>query len=64
MAEDCCDVSGFLPSICSSVSRLSLTFFIPKCYIWKVWEQLSQTLVLKFLHSELVQVTYGISRTR
>ena len=30
MAENCCDVSGFLPFICSSVSRLSLTFFYTK----------------------------------
>ena len=36
MAEDCCATSGFLWYICSSFSRLSRTFSIPKCYIWKV----------------------------
>ena len=36
MAEDCCDARGFLRYICSSFCRLSRTFSIPKCYIWKV----------------------------
>ena len=36
MAEDCCDAIVFLRYICSSFSRLSPTFSIRKCYIWKV----------------------------
>ena len=64
MAEDCCDARGFLRYICSSFCRLSRTFSIPKCYIWKVWEYSSKILVLKFLHLELVKVAYGIRRSR
>ena len=63
--EYCCDASGFFCGI--SVHRfLGITwpFLYKNVPFWKFESSLNQIVVLKFLHLELVKVTYPISRTR